>query len=209
MTAPRTSRLNAGLICFVMTFLGMTFAFFLTVIFMNFVKPGATGVSVLLGSLGLGAVCGLPAAVMMVPIGLLFRQKHTGRRLMLLVLSVIICFCSLYLIGDVLLDSPQDQLFAAIEKSYRDDSFFISAALARDLGWVSILVFPIFLLTGILDLLCLPFLPFFNEGVHAQFLESSVSLVGILFFSFIPGVAFAYPMMLYFQRKEEDAQGMP
>lgn len=151
--------------------------------------PGATPyTSTLSGALGLcGAILCLSLLVSLLSaIALLPLKGLSFKRLVWPLTVMVLAFCLSYITVDLWMGSPQQALLDAIAASIQSDGFAISKGLARDLGWLSLPLFFLFIFTGLLDLICLPFVPLFNHAVQVQALLLMGYGVVMLIVSAIP-----------------------
>lgn len=161
-------------IAWMIAWVEMLVCFGVTAFGLIMLKPVADGdlayTSTLSGVLGLGGTVfclslfvSLVAAFAVIPLkGLSFK------RLLWPLTVMVLSFCLSYIAVDLLMGSPQQALLDAIQASIYSDGFAISKGLGRRLRWMSFILFPLFILTGLLDLLLLPFVPFFNRAVQVQ-----------------------------------------
>lgn len=116
--------------------------------------------------------------------------------------ALVLSFCALYIALELWFGAPQRALMDAARDAISRDGFSISRGLVDQLGLLSLLLFPIFLITGLIDLLCLPFVPWFDAAVHRQAALLLGYGIGLGITSAIPWAAVA----LWQQRRHEAAR---
>lgn len=179
-------------IAWMIAWVEMLVCFGVTAFGLIMLKPVTDGelpyASTLSGVLGLGGtVFCLSLFVSFVAAFAVLPLKGLSFKSLLWPLTVmVLSFCGSYIVVDLLLGSPQQALLDAIQASIYSDGFAISKRLSKQLGWLSFILFPLFLLTGLLDLLLLPFVPFFNRAVQVQALLMAGYGVLMLIVSAIP-----------------------